>query len=469
MRRLGGGVCNLVSGLATAMSDVSPPMNAFEKMMAAARAASTPSPATVAADENEEDEPVYTTVLYEAHLEHVDESEPLWRVPYFGQVVRVGTAEEIFAARKREHETVAAREDKDLGLLAVIDRFGPNAMAWRIVSSASGPRTAMQALADAEEIRLIDAHGGILRDMDAKLTQTLNLTKGGKGDPRAIWEALDARRKRAYTKFKAAMETYVEEYDSALVPCTYVDDDGYRLGHRLAFFRQGEGWKGAPWAKEAKAWAEKLPRWHWDARKSDEYHEQYVQRGQRRSWKAYTKFKAAMEAYVEKYDSALVPQTHVDDGHPLGTQLNSFRRGHSWKGTPWEDEAKAWAEALPNWHWSARKSDELKSKKRKMATAQLAKERRAELERARLKVVPFERSQKRRIEMYAASTDFSGKSGNAVLYMESKDGKTIRRVQPNGSMGDRYIVGPVVDPPATPAAGPSDLNAAFVSDSELDD
>ena len=108
-------------------------------------------------------------MLYEAWLEHADPEEPLWRVPYFGQVVRVGEAEAIFKDRRREHETKAAREDKDLGFHAVIDMFGPEAIAWRIVSSASGPRSKMQAWANAEEIRLIDAHGGVLRDMDAKL------------------------------------------------------------------------------------------------------------------------------------------------------------------------------------------------------------------------------------------------------------------------------------------------------------
>ena len=61
--------------------------------------------------ENDKDaEPVYTAVLYEAHLEHADPEEPLWRVPYFGQVVRVGTAEALFAKRKREHES--SREEK---------------------------------------------------------------------------------------------------------------------------------------------------------------------------------------------------------------------------------------------------------------------------------------------------------------------------------------------------------------------
>jgi hypothetical protein len=497
------------------MSDVPPPTNVFEKMMAAAR-----TPAVVAADEDGDD-PVRTAVLYEARLEHADPEEPLWGVPYFGQIVRQGTAEAIFAVRKREHELKAAREDKDLGLHAVIDRFGPEAMAWRIVSSASGPRTAMRELANAEEIRLIDENGGILRDMDAKRTQTLNLTKGGQGDARAVWEAIDARRKRAYTKFQVAMAKYVEEHKSALVPREYVDeDDGYPLGGRLHDFRQGHCWKGTPWEEEAKAWAKTLPKFYWDARESDEYREGFAQRGQQRTREAFETFQAAMAKYVEEHQSALVPYEYVDeDEYTLGVRLSKFRQGQMWKGTPWEDEAKAWAQALSKFYWDARESDEYregfaqrgqdqwknasneeraewckamsdaqnrpdvhaaavqrgkdqaanetaeqkadrlakqkrtmatdasKTKRRKIATAQREKEVRTELERARLIVVPFEKSKKRRAEMYAASTDFSGHRGNAVLYMVSEDGATIRRVQKDGDMGKKYIVGPVVDPP----------------------
>ena len=51
--------------------------------------------------------------------------------------------------------------------------------------------------------------------------------------------------------------------------------------------------------------------------------------------------------------------------------------------------------------------------------------------------------------------------------MISKDGKTIRRVKKDGVMGTAQIVGPVVDPPVA-EAGPSDLNAAYVSESESD-
>ena len=492
------------------MSDIPPPTNVFEKMRTAAK------------------DPWYTAVIYEAHLEHVDPEEPLWLVPYFGQSVRQGTAIAIFEARKDQHVTKAARDDKELGFHAVIDMFGTSKVEWRIVSSKTGPRSEMQAWANAEEVKLIAEHGGILQDMDAKLTQTLNWTKGGKGDPRAVWEAIDARRRRALTKFKRAMETYVEEHDSALVPTAFIDADGYPLGVRLNQFRQGGMRKGLPEEADIDAWAEDLPKWEWNLRDV-----------KRRN--ALTKFQQAMETYVEEHDSALVPTAFVDaDGYRLGERLHSFRQGQMRKGLPDEAAINAWAEDLPKWEWDARESDELKAKnvqngknqwsnqtsekrttridkqkatmatdaskakrsetatrqaanetpeqktarlgktkatmatdkskakRSKITTKQLASERCAELERARPIAVPFEKSKKRRTEMRAESkhTKPSGRRGENVLYMVSEDKLTIRRVTKDGMMQTRTIVGPVVDPPAA-EAGPSDLNA-YVSD-DVDD
>jgi hypothetical protein len=457
------------------------------------------------------DDPWYAAVIYEAHLEHVDESEPLFRVPYFGQVVRAGMAEENFEDRKRHHERDTIRDPKELGFHAVIGMFGADKIAWRIVSSKPGRRSEVQAWANAEEIRLIAEHGGVLRDMDARLEQTLNLTKGGKGDPAAWWAGIEAWRRRALTKFKAAMEAYVEEHGSALVPFKHVDDDGYRLGMRLSNFRSGQMRKGMTDEARIVAWAEALPKWAWNAHESDEYKANRVQHlknlwknateEQRAEWRAgiearrrraFTKFKAAMEAYTEEHGSALVPSKYVDeDGYKLGTQLASFRQGQMHKGMSDEARIVEWAEALPKWHWNAHESDEVraklsksrkewlanepeeqkadriakqnatkatavsKAKRSKSAKDRRANELRAELERARTIAVPFVKSKKRRVELRAASTDFWGRKGNRVLYMVSEDGQTIRRVDKNGTMRERDIVGPVVDP-APPDAFDSD-------------
>ena len=383
------------------MSDVPPKKDAIAILMSNATRVCPP------------DDPWYTAVLYEAHLEHVDESEPLWRVPYFGQVVRVGTAEEVFAKRKREHETDTIRDPKDLGFHAVIGMFGADKIEWRVLSSQPGRRSEVQAWANAEEIRLIAEHGGVLRDMDAKLTQTLNLTKGGKwGDPAAVWAGIESRRNRALTKFKAAMEAYVEEQESALVPINHVDDDGYRLGAQLNNFRQGRMRKGMSNEADIVAWAEALPKWAWNGHKTDKWRKEKSQ--------------------------------HFKDIWKNATEEQYVNRIAKQKATNATDESKAKrSKSAKNWH---------------------ATELRAELERARQIAVPFEKSNQRRAELRAASTDFSGKVGNAVLYMISKDGETIRRVKKTGTIGKAEIVGPVVDSPvAEVEAGPSDLNAAYVS------
>jgi len=395
------------------------------------------------------DDPWYTAVIYEAHLEHVDPEEPMFRVPYFGQVVRPGTAEENFEARKRHHERDTIRDPKDIGFHSVIGMFGADKIAWRIVSSKSGRRSEVQAWADAEEKRLIAEHGGPLRDMDAKLKQTLNLTKGGKGDGAAVWAGIEARRRRALTKFKAAMEAYVEEHGSALVPKAYVDDDGYPLGQELSDFRRGRMRRGMPDKANIDAWAEALPKWAWNARKTDEFRQGLVQRS--------TEQAARKEAADPGYHSR-----RCKDQMTNMTAKQKTDRLNKRKATMDTAESKAKrSKSSKEWWINAteeQKADFLVKRKATMATAeskakrskiardQRATERRAELERARPIAVPFVKSQKRRAELRAASTDFSGKRGNAVLYMISEDGKTIRRVNTEGCMGNVQIVGPVVDP-----------------------
>ena len=349
------------------------------------------------------DDPWYTAVIYEAHLEHVDPEEPLFRVPYFGQVVRPGTAEENFEARKRQHERDTIRDPKDLGFHAVIGMYGTDKIEWRIVSSKPGRRSEVQAWADAEEIRLIAEHGGVLRNMDAKLKQTLNLAKGGQGDPAVVWAGIEAKRRRIFSKFKAAMEAYVEEHGSALVPKAYVDDDGYPLGQKLNDFRHGVMRKGMSDQTHIEAWAEALPKWAWNARETDEWREGRTQR------------------------------------------LKDM-----WKNESAEAKADRIAKTRAAMATDASKAKQVQAAKDRMAT-----ERRAELERARPIAVPFVKSHKRRKELRAASTNFSGRRGNAVLYMISEDGKTIRSVQKSGAMTEDTIVGPVVDP-ASPDAFDSD-------------
>ena len=457
------------------------------------------------------DDPWYTAVIYEAHLEHVDESEPLFRVPYFGQVVRAGTAKENFEDRKRHHEYGSIRDPKDLGFHAVIGMYGADKIEWRIVSSKAGRRSEVQAWANGEEVRLIAEHGGVLRDMDAGLEQTLNLTKGGQGDPAAVWAGIECRRRRVLTKFKAAMEAYVEEYGSALVPLTYVDEDGYKLGSQSASFRRGHLRKGMSDEADINAWAEALPKWAWNAQNTDEFREGRVQRS--KDWWTNATEEQVAEWHKAVSDANKRPEVRakrVQAGKDMWTNATEQQRtawskaksdahnrpevrakrvqsGKDMWANATEQKRTAWSKAISDAQnrpevrakrVQASKdkaanetaeqkanriakqratiaTDAFRAKRSKITKDRYATERRAELERARAIAVPFQKSLRRRAELRAASTDFSGRKGNAVLYMISNDGKTIQKVQKNGGIGEKYIVGPVVDP-APPNAFDSD-------------
>ena len=466
------------------MSNVPPTKNVLELMMARRIPICPP------------DDPWMTVVLYEAWLEDVDPSEPLWRVPYFGQVVRSGTAEANFHDRKCQHLSDAAREVKELGFHAVIDMFGADKIVWRIVSSKSGRRLAMQRLADAEEKRLIAEHGGPLRDMDARLAQTLNLTEGGAwGDAAARWAGIDAKRRRALNRFKAAMEAHVKEYESALVPTGFVDEDGYKLGSHLHSFRCGSMRKGMPEEAAIASWAESLPGWAWDARSTDEYREK-KSRAAKAALDAKTddekaerikKLKASMATDASKAKRIKIGKEQMENE----TLEEKAERIEKLKASMATDASKAKRSKLVVNQWSNQTLDEYETRianvkvgmaamtsetkagqtrrhkdakaktkdyRSKVTAAWWVNKLREELLQARKIALPFEPSEKKRRELREASTTV-GPLGGKVLYMITKDGMTIGRVTTQGHLDARRPVGPLVDTP------PPD---AFVSGSESD-
>jgi hypothetical protein len=235
------------------MSATPPPKDAFAVLMHARQSTCPP------------DDPWVTGVLYRAWLEHIDPSEPLWRIPYLGQVVRSGTAKQNFVARQQEHNRASVPEAKSIGFDYLIHKVGPEKMKWTLLDSKSGTRSEIREWANREEKRLIAEHGGVLRDMHKKLHQTLNLTQGGSG---ASFAGLDAFRLACFHKFQDAMEVYVRKNRSSLVPFAYTTDDGYLLGHALSAFRKGILRIGMPTEEEITAWAEALPCWQWNAVKA---------------------------------------------------------------------------------------------------------------------------------------------------------------------------------------------------------
>jgi hypothetical protein len=227
-------------------------------------------------------DPIVIAVIYIRWLKWIDPSAPLYGCPYVGQAVRTeNTAEEVAAARWKEENQQALREDKRVGLLNELRVHGPEAFDDQIVEWKQGPRSEVQAWANEREIALIDAHGGPLRDPSARCKQTLNLTNGGKGNS---FEGRDAYRTVAWLKFQDEMEEYTECYGTALVPCSYVNPvSGYKLGETLNHVRvNGTLWKGHPDEANRIAWLEALPGWAWKARETDEWRDALSERAKKR-------------------------------------------------------------------------------------------------------------------------------------------------------------------------------------------
>lgn len=236
--------------------------DAFELMMQRGGSA-LPKPKPI------DNDPIVTAVVYRRWLEHVNPSEPLWHVPYFGQSVRVGTPQKVAEARWKQEDYDAKRGGNELGLLAVLDYFGAAAMDSVVLEHRTGPRSVVQAWADRREKELIAEGGGTLRDMEKRLTQTLNISTGGKFG--ASWATIDALRAKCFNRFKREMEAYVEEFGTSSVPVVYVNPlTGAKLGSMLAHFRRGTMRRGALNQQEIEAWAEALPGWAWNALQTEE-------------------------------------------------------------------------------------------------------------------------------------------------------------------------------------------------------
>ncbi len=210
-----------------------------------------------------------TACIYQIRLVGVPDDHPLYQILYIGQAVRVGTPKKVVNARWDEEIYQAKKEDKQLGLLAVLDQYDKDAFEFKLLEHRIGPIEEVQTWANQREKYYIDANGGVLRNMDKRLHQTLNLTKGGKGIK--WWYGQLALRNGRLAKFKTELHAYVDAHGTSLVPRNYVTDNGYKLGEKLMSFRQGHLRTGMPDEDNINAWAEALPHWAWNAHKTDAF------------------------------------------------------------------------------------------------------------------------------------------------------------------------------------------------------
>lgn len=284
-------------------------------------------------------------VCYEAKLcgEGVDVDDPLYGICYYGIAVRHGFAspEALQAKRQREHEGHAVSDPKELGIRAIIARYGPRALVWRMVQSKTGSSKAdTQDWANKWEKQAIAEAGGMLRDMHPEhfIVQTFNLTSGGTQNPCAWWAGVEQRAIKSWKDFQLGLEKYVADTGTSRVPLDFIDANGYNLGRRVCSVRQGNMIDGRTDAETRRAYLNGLPGWCWDLR--DE------------RWNT---FQAALQRYISCYRTARVPQSYVDsDGYNLGRILNMVRtRGYYLKGKHDENQRRLYLEGLCDWTWNA--------------------------------------------------------------------------------------------------------------------
>ena len=138
---------------------------------------------------------------------------------YFGQT------KQVFEVRTRQHKNDSIRNPKELGLHALWRQY-PYDDHWgiQIIETRSfiNPVDA-HAWMDGEEARLIEAHGSVLRNMENQLKQTLNLTRGGQGDPRKVWDAIMAKSRQRLSNVWPKLERWYEANKHLRIPVSDPD------------------------------------------------------------------------------------------------------------------------------------------------------------------------------------------------------------------------------------------------------
>jgi hypothetical protein len=283
-----------------------------------------------------DDKRPYTAIIYEGVLEGVPDEHPLRGISYVGQAVRplsnYPTPDALLRKRSREHVYCSESDPKQLGIRAIIKRFGVTVMRWSVIESRTLPKVEASVWADEQEIHHIADRGGVIKDMEpAKwIKQTFNIVSGGNKNSKQCaqdyWDAIEAHKKvgqqrtlRALREFKAAnghMRVKLK------YTCLSDGDPKFSLGTRVCAIRTGTTDTGSeeeptPFRVELDALG-----FIWDA---DEHERQRV-------LTALGEFKVKNgHMRVEKR------YTCLSDGDPkfaLGRLVSNIRTGHNDTGTP---------------------------------------------------------------------------------------------------------------------------------------
>tara|TARA_Y100000389_G_C17436384_1_gene505788 strand:+ start:186 stop:1877 length:1692 start_codon:yes stop_codon:yes gene_type:complete len=253
-------------------------------------------------------------IIYEVKLVGVPEENVLHNISYFGQSLpkykKFNSAEEVLKNRKKQHNSLAIREPKELGFMNALRIYGIDAFDWIIVESKYVEYEKAQLWADNREKYYISQNGGIMRDMDKKLNQTFNLQSGGQGDPNKIFESIEAISNKAWNKFINHLEEFYKENGNIEIPYNYICNDGYPLGQTIVTVRAGNMLNSIN-SEERKRILDNFPGWTWNIIEDK-----------------FEKFYTELCKYKDKYNHCNVNQTYItEDGYKLGNYLNKVRHG----------------------------------------------------------------------------------------------------------------------------------------------
>jgi hypothetical protein len=272
------------------------------------------------------DNPMTWAALYEWRLDKIDPEHVLFDKTYVGQLCRAGkTPEEAFAERTYQHKNDSVTNPKEVGLHAAIGIFGVDAFTVQLIPGERkhAPRTEAMEWANQREIALIAERGGVLRDMNEKLQQTLNLTVGGTmGEAASMWQGIQAMSAKKWRDFQVAAQCYFEREGNLVVPFSHVEGT-YRLGGVANGIKcNGNFVTNHP---ERMAWL------------------------QERGWvnnmaeKLWCDFQRAAQSYYDREGHLRVPQTHWENGYRLGQNLSDVR--HSGQYITDRPDREAWLRA----------------------------------------------------------------------------------------------------------------------------
>ena len=281
------------------------------------------------------DDRPYMAIIYEGILEGVPEDHPLCGISYVGQAVRLlykhPTPEALLKTRSREHVSDTLHHPKQIGIRAIIKRFGEGSISWRVVESNIQPSVEASVWADEREVHHIAERGGVVKDMEPteRLRQTFNIMPGGKCNSEKsaqdYWDAIQARKKAIQDRTLRALREFKAEHGHMRVrggyTCFSDGDREFPLGMRVSTIRSGHTDNGSEEEPTPFRIALDALGFIWNA---DEHDRQRVL--------------MALREFKEKNGHMRVRQgyTCLSDGDrefPLGMRVSTIRSGNTNTGT----------------------------------------------------------------------------------------------------------------------------------------